>query len=255
MRDPLPRDAPWLAPARPGEPLWRSVDFADAVDAADRAGIEGALLAAGLLTATVETDGSVRAADGELLLSPTAARPSRRLSTVLRPDPACGLPSDLIATVLESIGLDDDTAPTSVALDGSWHNGPLRGRHVLPAARHIGAAARAAHRRARLAEIEAALAELDAEAQLRREDVQALDAREDRLDRHLRTAPRSADLHAARRLQAQPPRGPPRATSKPSRSPPGRVPGALRWAAELSTHHTTCAHHGLPAEADAWPPW
>src|ERR1019366_1484061 len=83
---------------------------------------------AGLLSAVVQPDGSLRAADGELLLSPGNARPSRSLSAALRPDPAAGLPPETITGVLAAIGFDDPAAETSVSPDGSWRNGPLRGR-------------------------------------------------------------------------------------------------------------------------------
>ena len=91
-RDPKPADPPWLDAGRAGEPLWRCVDFADQVSNEQRAGLEGALLAAGLLSAVVQPDGTVLAADGELLMSPGTARPGRPLATALRPIRRPGCP-------------------------------------------------------------------------------------------------------------------------------------------------------------------
>ena len=55
--DPAPDAPAWLQPTPEGEvPLWRAVNFADVVPAADRAGLEGGLLASGLLLATVTAD-------------------------------------------------------------------------------------------------------------------------------------------------------------------------------------------------------
>ena len=100
-RDPKPAEPPWLAAERGGEPLWRCVDFTGQLSDAGKAGLEGALLAAGLLGAVVQPDGVLVAADGELLLSPASPRPGRPLSAALRPDPAAELPAETIAAVLD----------------------------------------------------------------------------------------------------------------------------------------------------------
>ena len=253
-RDPKPADPPWLAPGRLGEPLWRCVDFTDQLTGEDRAGLEGALLAAGLLSAVIQSDGTLRAANGELLLSPASVagpQPSRPLSVALRPDLAARLPAETIATVLGSIGFDDRTAAATVSADGSWRNGPLRGRHITDRARHIGAAARAAHRQERIAQIDAELAELAQEAAQRQQRRAELDARAGRIDTLVRAAPRTADLFAARRVAAGA-----RTRADASASRAAREAGRARelrrtWAAEMSTHQATCSHHGLPAGAKA----
>ncbi len=252
-RDPKPRDPPWLDPDRPGEPLWRCVEFtADLIDAGQeaQAGVEGALLAAGLLTAVIQPDGTVVAADGEVLLSP-AVRPRQALSAALRPDPAAGLPGDVIAGILAGVGFDDPDAATSVSADGSWRNGPLRGRHVAGLARHIGAAARAAHRRERIAQIDAELADLSRAAAERTAQWAGLDTRTDRIDALVRAAPRTADLHAARRVAAK---AAERAVGSASRAGEEEIRAReLRaaWVTELRTHQAACAHLGLPAEGEA----
>jgi hypothetical protein len=249
--DPLPADAPWLAPNRPGEPLWRCVDFTPDVTPAEQAGIEGALLAAGLLTAVVNPDGSVRAADGELLIKPSTARPSRPLSMLLRADPAAAVPAGTITAVLDSIGAEDIDAATGVFADGSWRNGPLHGRHVVDRARHIGAAARAAHRAERIGSIDAELDSLAAAAQERARRRQELDATAARIDGHVRAAPASRELFAARRVAVDAAQ---RAeTSARTATREAERARLLRddWAAELATHQATCTHHALPVETDA----
>ncbi len=246
--DPKPPRPPWLSAASDGVPLWQVVDFIDNLTSADRAGIEGALLAAGLLTASIEADGTVRASDGTALMTPGAVAASRPLTAALRPDPAGTLPADLVRRVLAGIGVADGS-PTSVATDGSWRNGPLRGRHVVTAARHIGAAARAEARRERLAAIAGELAELDLRAEQRRARRADLRAREVRLDAHLAGAPRSTELFAARRVSAA-------STARADRSRAAAATAVARarevrarWAQEGETHRATCAHHGLPSEA------
>ena len=250
-RDPKPVDASWLAPDRAGEPLWRCVDFTGQLTDVGHAGLEGALLAAGLLSAVIQPDGALRATDGELLLSPAGPRPGRALSVVLRPDPAAELPEETIAAVLASIGFDDPGAATTVSADGSWRNGPLRGRYIPDRARHIGAAARAAHRQERIGQIDAELTELARQAAQREQRRTELSALSSRLDALVRGAPRPADLHAARRVATG-------ARTRADASAARAVREAERarqlrttWAAEMSTHQAACAHHGLPAEAQA----
>jgi uncharacterized protein (TIGR02680 family) len=250
-RDPRPDDPPWLDPDRPGEPLWRCVEFTGGLTATDQAGVEGALLASGLLAAVIQPDGAVVAADGEVLLSPAAVRPRRALSAALRPDPAAGLPADVIVSVLAGVGFDDQDAATSVSADGSWRNGPLRGRHVTDRARHIGAAARAAHRGERITQIDAELADLGRAAGERARLRAALDARVGRIDALVRAAPRTADLYAARRVAVE---AADRAVGSADRADHEEEHARkLRaaWAAELSTHQAACAHLGLPAETEA----
>jgi hypothetical protein len=255
-RDPKPAEPPWLDAGRGGEPLWRCVDFADHLDQGQRAGLEGALLAAGLLSAVIQPDGTVLAADGELLISPGTALPERSLIGALRVDLTASLPAATITTVLGAIGYDDAgldnmDAVTTVSTDGRWRNGPLRGRHVAAKARHIGAAARALHRRERIAEIDAALAQLAEHATLRKRQQASLDNTETELDALVRAAPRTADLFAARRVAAESViragRSAQRAALEAERARQKRA----TWAGELATHQATCAHQGLPSGLDA----
>ncbi|OHV27914.1 MULTISPECIES: hypothetical protein [Pseudofrankia] len=114
------------------------------------------------------------AGSGELLVSARGPRAAVSVAGRLVPDPAGPVAPELVAALLARIGLADPAGPgagpvvaTWVAPDGSWVNGPLRGRHTVTAARHIGAAARAAHRARRLREIETELRELRAALQER----------------------------------------------------------------------------------------
>ena len=211
-------------------------------------------MASGLLGAVIQPDGTLRAADGELLLSPASVaspRPGRALSVALRPDAAARLPAETIAAVLDSIGFDDRTFGTTVSADGSWRNGPLRGRHITDRARHIGAAARAAHRQERIAQIDAELAELARDAAEREARRAELGARAGRIDALVRGAPRTAELFAARKVasdaRTRAEASAARATAEAERARQLRS----RWSADMSTHQATCAHHGLPTGAEA----
>src|SRR5690606_5086437 len=58
---------------RSGRCLAELVDFADSLDADSRAGLEAALEASGLLAAEVLADGTLRLADGQLVIAPAVA--------------------------------------------------------------------------------------------------------------------------------------------------------------------------------------
>ena len=168
---------------RAGAPLWRLCDFANDVEEADRAGLEAALEAAGLLDAWVTPDGRLLPA-GEhdtVIVAGTSpqAPPDHRLDRVLVPavDPATTWAGDrpagedpagaeaTVAAVLACVGLApgagtsraDGTAdpaspqaPVWVGVDGRWQAGPLHGAWSKPAAEHIGEGAREVARRRRL---------------------------------------------------------------------------------------------------------
>ncbi|PZG44122.1 TIGR02680 family protein [Spongiactinospora gelatinilytica] len=146
---------PAVRAGRPGAPLWKVVDFADAVPAAHRAGLEAALEAAGVLDAWVTPEGSLLAADDTVIVAGEPP-PGPSCAAVLRPavdraDPQAAALSDAaVRAVLESIGLGDGGG-TWVAVDGRWANGVLAGAWRKDAAHHIGEGAREAARRTRLA--------------------------------------------------------------------------------------------------------
>ncbi|UGT60872.1 TIGR02680 family protein [Nocardia asteroides] len=247
--DPEPPTAPWQSIGR-GVPLWRAVDFRDETAESERAGIEGALLAAGLLTAYCGTEGALHAEDGEVLLRAGQPAATAPLSLVLRPDPAAPEVTTAVEQILAAVGWQDPDAVTAIAGDGSWRNGILSGRHRPPAARHIGATARAAARRAELLEIERELNEIaTAMAELDGEERELRDRR-DELDDLIRTAPRSQKLVAARQ-HARTQTG--HATRLRAEAVTARVEATAQraaWRTAEREHRALCAGFGLPAEID-----
>jgi uncharacterized protein (TIGR02680 family) len=148
----------------PGAPLWRLVDFRDdagtreAPDASERAGLEAALEASGLLDAWVGPDGRALAAGTHDVLAVAdtpVAGPS--LAGVLRPavdhgDPrASAVGEEAVAAVLRAIGLGEQHAHTWVDGQGRFRVGALRGAWAKPAAEYLGEGAREEARRARIA--------------------------------------------------------------------------------------------------------
>ena len=214
-RPPVPYTrAPAARDGRPGAPLWQVVDFRDGLPAADRAGLEAALEASGLLDAWVTPDGR--------LLDPgthdvvvTAGTPlPEHLGLALEPavdrdDPRAGAVADAtVLALLAGIGLGAGRGSTWVTPSGRWRLGVAEGAWSKPAPRFVGRGAREAARRQRLAELagetqraEAAVAAATAvydgvgrrqralEAELARApDDQAL------RDAHLRTGAAARDL-------------------------------------------------------------
>ena len=148
---------------RPGAPLWRVVDFVPGVAEADRAGIEAALEASGLLDAWVLPQGALLHPDDDDVLlvarEPVADGPGAAgLGSVLVPavDPgvAASLSAETVAGILAAIGLGPaSSVDTWVAADGTFRIGALEGHWRKTAAAHIGEGAREAARQARIARL------------------------------------------------------------------------------------------------------
>ena len=248
-RDPEPEPPTWVTVSG-GAPLWRCLDFVELLGPADRAGIEAALLASGLLTATVDRSGQLTAATGQLLVSPAGDRVPAPLTAALTVDPASPLPADAVLAILERIGLDDRSA-TWVGRDGSWGNGSLRGRHTVLAPRHIGAAARAAARAARLAEIDIELATLDEAVQSRQVEREQVERRRQDLRERRRAAPRSMELAQAQTRAGESARRAGHSAMEAQRLRASADDLARTWAEKDRVHRQACAGFGLPADEDS----
>ncbi|MDX3097745.1 TIGR02680 family protein [Streptomyces sp. ME19-03-3] len=195
-----------------GAPLWRLVDFRDGLGEAERAGIEAALEASGLLDAWVRPDGSARGADGhDILLDPRGGPvhgPS--LADVLRPAVdggdagAAAVGEATVARLLTAVGYgpagpapDTPGTDTWIHADGRFRVGALTGRWVKPAAQYIGEGAREQARRARITELRAELAGLGAQAAAVAAEAESLAARRRTLDAELDSVPDDDALRQA----------------------------------------------------------
>jgi len=206
--DEPPGAPPWARSprlGRPGAPLWQAVDLRPEVGASERASIEAALHAAGLLDAWLTPDGTLLDPGTlDTLLRPSApAAQGPTLATVLSADPDGALDAALIDAALATVAYGPTAAGTgasaAIGADGSFVLGPVHGRAAKDQAEHLGAAARAARRARRLAEVRDALdavaagqAEIDA-------SLARLAARSAALDADLAAFPWAAALDAALR--------------------------------------------------------
>ncbi|MHB1592571.1 MAG: TIGR02680 family protein [Streptosporangiaceae bacterium] len=143
---------------RPGAPLWKVTDFSPDLTAGQRAGLEAALEAAGILDAWLTPDGDL--VDGDVILvSGQSQVTGPSCSSVLRPavDPddrqAAALPATAVRGLLAAIGLGAGTGSTWVTMDGRWSNGVLSGGWHKETAAYIGEGSREAARRARIARL------------------------------------------------------------------------------------------------------
>lgn len=186
---------------RAGAPLWQLVDFREDVAQADRAGLEAALEAAGILDGWVTPAGVLLDPDTEdVVLTAAGAPPAGpRLTEALIPavgDSAPVAEAD-VERLIGAIGLGESDATVWVSTGGRFRNGVLQGAWRKPAAAFIGHAAREASRRARLAELHDRAAAARAELVVLEQHLAALDRRHDQLERELKELPSDAEVREA----------------------------------------------------------
>jgi uncharacterized protein (TIGR02680 family) len=164
-RDPAPPAPPLGRSERAdsdGAPLWRLVEFADGLDAAQRAGLEAALESSGLLDAWVRVDGRVLDAERRDVVLPSGAPvPGRSLADLLvvAPPDGCPVTAVTMGAVLARVSVERaGDAEAVVGMDGRWRLGPLTGLAAKPAAQYVGASARVAERARQLADVDAQIA-------------------------------------------------------------------------------------------------
>ena len=246
-RDLLVRDT------QPGAPLWKVTDFAASVPEQNRAGLEAALEAAGILDAWLTPNGDLVAGDA-VLVSGRHPVSGPSCDTVLVPavdtaDPrAAALPEAAVHAALSAIGLGQDAGSTWVTASGRWANGVLAGSWQKDAARYIGEGARETARRRRIARLTAELAEAnDAIAALDRA-LSELGDRKDRLAAEHRAVPPDAAVREAHTRAAEQHKR--RQELRGSRAEAEQVRAALQEAlqAARTAADEFAADTGLPAE-------
>ncbi len=250
--------APAVRDARPGAPLWKVTDFAPGLPDDQRAGLEAALEAAGILDAWVTPEGNL--VDGDVIVvSGLAAVAGASCGSVLVPAidaadlQAAALREESVASVLNAIGLGSWIlgGGTWVTTDGRWSNGVLSGAWRKDRAGYIGEGAREAARRARI-EL------LEREREEERAAIEGIDAdladvatrRESLADEH-RGVPPDGGVREAHTGAAVERRGLARARQDHAEA----VAACERREKELATARARAAEFGqdvgLPADPDA----
>jgi uncharacterized protein (TIGR02680 family) len=188
---------------RPGAPLWQLLDFREDIPAGQRAGLEAALEASGLLDAWVAPDGLLHAADGTPWQDSALVARERQVASLadwLIPAGNAPVAASVIAALLESIAcgdLEPAQAEAWVAPDGRFRLGPLAGAWAKPAASYIGYAARAAARQRRLGEIAQRVAEIDQALAIVAKERERLEQQRQQAAGEWNTAPGDDSLRAA----------------------------------------------------------
>lgn len=189
---------------RPGAPLWRVCEFRPELDENERAGLEAALEASGLLDAWITPTGELLAADEHdtCLISAGRAPIETSLAQLLRVDidPAdpqsAAIAPATIEAVLAQIGARAG-ADVWVDTNGRWRLGPLHGTWTKPTAQHIGAGTREVHRRQRLQQLAADIDQARHEIAAIRDELTELARRRKVLTAELAAAPKDGDMRKA----------------------------------------------------------
>lgn len=204
--DAVPPLSPYRGPDvrmdRAGAPFWQLVDFRDHVIEAQRAGLEAALEASGLLDAWVTPDGRLHTREGVEPLHDTQLfeRPDRNASLAAWLEPAGSVDAGLVARLLEGMvctPVDDGTEETWLSPDGQFRIGALAGAWSKPVAAYIGYAARAAARARRLEAIALRMHELERERMRVQEALAELALHQQQAAAEWRDAPVDDALRAA----------------------------------------------------------
>ncbi|MFG2569797.1 TIGR02680 family protein [Streptomyces sp. NPDC048567] len=197
---------------RRGAPLWQLVRFADHVPDDHAAAVEGALYAAGLLTAWLHPDPALtdqalhdKVADAYLRPLPRSQRPTgRTLADVLVVENQQLVDAAAVRAVLASIAViedapaaDDMLSAPSVTTGSHFCLGVQAGAHPKAQPEYIGATARAARRRERLLLLEESIAALDAQLRGIEERQQYAQEAFDDFDRARRELPRTQPITQA----------------------------------------------------------
>ena len=192
--------------ARLGAPFWSLVDFSRSCPLSQRANIEAALEAAGILNAWVTSDGSILTYDfADVLLSigevpDVAAHES--LGQVLTPDErctaaGCAVSDGVIAEVLRKIGYGQQNSPTWIAPDGRWRNGPLHGCCRKESAQFIGHDAREEQRVRHLTTVRAELRRIGEQVKQLDQHRRSLDGKSTAIERQVKAVPADSAIRAA----------------------------------------------------------
>ncbi|MCX2731816.1 TIGR02680 family protein [Saccharopolyspora sp. NFXS83] len=195
-----PQRPEWAAADRPeetGRAFYRLVDFRPSLDEAQRAGLEAALQASGLLNAWVSEKGTV-AELADVLAVPGVEGSAGTLADLLvpAPEPDGPVPAEHIGSLLASVSIVDGPGLV-VGTDGHWQAGVLSGAWQKESAEYVGAGAREASRARRIAELEEELAALRVRiGEVERRHRDAAEHGES-LERHLESFPDDSDLVTA----------------------------------------------------------
>jgi uncharacterized protein (TIGR02680 family) len=187
----------------PGAALWQVTDFAPGLSDSQRAGLEAALEASGLLDAWLTPDGRLLDAGTHDVIALPGEAADDSLSGCLVPsidgddEQARALRTDRIAALLSSLSAVEIADGPYATCDGRWRLGPLHGSWQKDHAAYVGHGAREEARRRRLAELAALIVAAGERADAASADVDAVASRQAGLDELLAAAPSDSGVRGA----------------------------------------------------------
>ena len=189
----------------PGQALWQLVDFQDEVPLTDRAALEAALEAIGILDAWLPDDPQEPCHD-KFLTQGTPLDGNGNLAEVLRPIE--GPQQERVAELLRCIGYapTGDALPAhvvSISSDGRYTYSPVSGHSAKDHAEYIGASARDARRRSELGAAEAELGRVERQTASTARKIAAIRAEIEALKDEAATAPSQNALTLAEARQSR----------------------------------------------------
>ena len=190
----------------PGAALWQVTDFAPGLSGTQRAGLEAALEASGLLDAWLTPDGRLLDAGTHDVIALPGEPARDSLARYLVPSidssdaQAWALAAERIVALLSSVSAVEVADGPYATCGGRWRLGPLHGSWHKDHAAYVGHVAREEARRRRLAELAALIAAAGKRADAASADVDAVASQQAGLDELLAVAPSDSAVrsgHAA----------------------------------------------------------
>ena len=208
----VPPPAPYTRAAsrdgRTGAPLWRVVAFTDDLSERDRAGVEAALEASGLLDTWIQPEGTLEGEPLDTFADSALGSPAPggSLCDVLVVEPDSPVAADRTERLLAAVAHGGEKAfdhPAALGVDGSWRLGLTHGRMTKPEPAYIGAAARQRARARRLAELDEQLHALDTRLSELDQALEEVEQRRARLAAELAARPSHEPVRVAARAWDQ----------------------------------------------------
>lgn len=260
---PLPRPA-WLDSTDDTTALGAALEWSPQFsDPTERALVENALAASGLLSAALTTDGATTSA---WQVRPTGPVTPYNLTAVISVDAEHPL-ADAATDVLTRITLnstaargDDGQDETTLVIgrDGTFRAGPLVGRppgvdgpELLAAAQHVGAAQRRAAAIARADDLDREATELDGEAAAARAAAGSLQEQAAAIERHARSFPPIRALEQAEAARVAAAKEAARLNGEATSAQAAALSAAEHAAAQRAEWSERTRARSLPADQDA----
>jgi uncharacterized protein (TIGR02680 family) len=203
-RPPVPRTRDVnVRDGRPGAALWQVTDFGPGLTASERAGLEAALEASGLLDAWITPGGQLLEPGTRDVIALPGNPVSRSLADVLVPvidagDPqAAALSASVVTGLLASIGCAETADGPYATHLGRWRLGPLHGEWGKEHAAYVGHGAREEARRRRLGELARLISESGQRVAAAQAGVASAAAQQAALDALMDDTPSDSDLRTA----------------------------------------------------------